>query len=117
MQGVWHIDYAYVHVCRSDCFGGGTVKHVHTPHIHTHTHIMPRTGFGTLTERDGGCYEGEFHGNRRHGEGSQVYASGNQYKGDWVEGRRHGQGTLKCTDGTVYNVSWYTTLYMYPSNK
>ena len=64
------------------------------------------TGFGTLTERDGGCYEGEFHGNRRHGEGSQVYSNGDQYKGDWVEGRRHGQGILRCTDGTVYDVSF-----------
>ena len=66
--------------------------------------ILHCTGFGTLTERDGGCYEGEFHGNRRHGKGSQVYASGDQYKGDWVAGRRHGQGVLRCSDGTVYDV-------------
>ena len=64
------------------------------------------TGFGTLTEKDGGCYEGEFHRNRRHGEGSQVYGNGDQYKGDWVEGQRHGQGVLRCTDGTVYDVSF-----------
>ena len=61
-------------------------------------------GFGTLTERDGACYEGEFHGNRRHGEGFQVYANGDQYKGDWVKGQRHGHGVLRCSNGTTYEV-------------
>ena len=71
-----------------------------------HTCTCVHTGFGTLTEKDGGCYEGEFHRNRRHGEGSQVYGNGDQYKGDWVEGRKHGQGVLRCSDGTVYDVSF-----------
>ena len=68
-----------------------------------HTHTC-NVGFGTLTERDGACYEGEFHGNRRHGEGSQVYANGDQFKGDWVRGQRHGHGVLRCTNGTTYEV-------------
>ena len=59
-----------------------------------------------LNARDGSCYEGEFHGNKRHGQGSQIYSNGGQYKGDWVGGRRHGQGTLRCADGSVYDVSW-----------
>ena len=41
-----------------------------------------------------GYYEGEFHGNQRHGEGSYYFNTGDFYQGEWVNSQKNGFGKM-----------------------
>ncbi len=49
-------------------------------------------GTGTLKQRDGSIYQGQFSGGVRSGKGQLQHEDGRSYDGDWVNGQRHGHG-------------------------
>ena len=46
--------------------------------------------------------QGEFVGDRRHGQGMMCYGNGDSYDGAWVDGRKQGTGVLILARGTKY---------------
>ena len=48
---------------------------------------------------DGEKYEGDYKGDKRHGQGTCIYSNGAQYVGYWKDGKRQGQGTYTFASG------------------
>ena len=42
---------------------------------------------------NGDKYEGQWKGDKKHGQGTFSFADGDKYVGQWKEGNKHGQGT------------------------
>jgi hypothetical protein len=55
---------------------------------------------------DGGRYEGNFSGGKRHGIGAYHYPSGNLYIGEWKKGLRSGIGMYQYIDGNKFCGEW-----------
>lgn len=56
--------------------------------------IMGEDGSFTGQRTSGASYDGEWHGNKKHGYGVQVFPNGEKYEGQWGHGLRNGEGTL-----------------------
>ena len=50
-------------------------------------------------ERKGNRYEGEFLGEKFHGQGTLTFPDGSKYVGEWKDDKYHGQGTYTTPDG------------------
>lgn len=65
---------------------------------------------GTVYLPSGERYQGEWHGNKKHGKGTVVYKNGDKYEGAWENDMRHGLGSLWIyRDGKYqvrYNGEW-----------
>ena len=61
-----------------------------------------RDGKGYILWRDGDFYEGEFQGNKKHGQGKWVSKNGHVYEGEWEAGKRHGKGKWVTKNGDIY---------------
>lgn len=66
-----------------------------------------RTGFGTLTYKDGTTYNGSWYNNIYHGAGTLTSSDGAQYEGFWAHGKRHGpRGTIRYPNGEQFYGDW-----------
>ena len=65
-------------------------------------------GKGTLCERSGAVYVGEWKGGLRNGEGMETAADGKVYKGFFKMGKKEGNGTLleKSAGKVMYSGLW-----------
>ena len=61
-----------------------------------------RNCFGTLINKDGSKYIGEFQGGKYSGEGILTYDDGAIYEGSFLKGKSNGYGTLKFNNGDSY---------------
>jgi hypothetical protein len=52
------------------------------------------------TYPSGNSYEGEWKGQKRHGQGRYTWPDGTAYEGQWLDNAQHGQGKLFFTNGT-----------------
>jgi len=65
-------------------------------------------GKGTLCERDGIVYVGEWRAGLRNGEGMETVSDGRVFKGTFKNGKREGNGTLleKSAGKIIYRGPW-----------
>lgn len=59
-------------------------------------------GEGKETMGDGSVYEGQFRDNMRNGEGTYTFADGSEYVGHWIDGKMQGKGTYNFKSGKKY---------------
>ena len=57
-------------------------------------------------ERKGNRYEGNFLGEKFHGQGIMTFFDGRKYVGEWKDDKYHGQGTYTTPDGEGYVGEW-----------
>jgi hypothetical protein len=73
--------------------------------------------------QDGSRYEGEWQGEKRHGQGVWTRPDKTVYAGEWKNDKPDGQGTLTRPDGLKYTGSWRegkrsgTGIWSYPSGQ
>ena len=76
-----------------------------------------RSGHGRCEYASGGCYEGDYHLNRKDGRGVMLLADGSRYEGHFKDGK-------KCKNMLTFffflttlrmNVCIYVCMYMYAS--
>ena len=63
-------------------------------------------GQGTYSFANGNKYVGGFQASRLEGQGAYTYANGNKYVGEFKDGRRNGKGTLTYPDGRRQIHEW-----------
>jgi hypothetical protein len=61
-------------------------------------------GTGTMVNKDGSVYRGEWYEGKKHGPGTVTYPDGTTYTGTWVEGLRHGKGRYTVPSGASFEV-------------
>ena len=71
-----------------------------------------RQGYGTMTYKDGGVYEGFWSHNVRSGQGTYTYPNGDVYVGGWLNDKREGSGVLTRADGSVQAGIWGNDKYV-----
>jgi len=65
-----------------------------------------KSGFGTMTWKDGTSYEGFWVKGKREGNGVYTFPAGEYYSGNWVNGLRQGYGVRVYADGSIYEGEW-----------
>ena len=68
-------------------------------------------GQGIMTFFDGRKYVGEWKDDKYHGQGTAIFPNGLSYVGEWQNGKEHGQGTLTFPDGSKYVGEWKDDKY------
>jgi hypothetical protein len=61
-----------------------------------------RSGKGLLTFTDGGVFEGQWLGDKKHGIGVYSYSCGDVYTGQFVSDVCHGTCEVRYANGDVY---------------
>ena len=71
-----------------------------------------RHGQGTMVDKNGNTYSGNWWNNKRHGQGQMIYVDGFQYIGNWENNEPSaGQTTLIYSNGTT--ISAYLSYGMF----
>lgn len=66
------------------------------------TGSIERSGFGTVTCKDGVVYSGYWTNDKMNGKGHYYHPSGCKYEGDFENGKFEGVGVYQWPDGSVY---------------
>ena len=61
-----------------------------------------KANFHSYDWKSGSHYEGEWKGDKMHGQGTHISYNGNKYVGQWKDHLKHGQGTYTWADGSTY---------------
>ena len=72
--------------------------------------------YGTLINRNGDKYIGDFNKGNLYGQGTYIYSNGDKYVGEWKKGKYFGDGTYTYANGDQYIGEWKKNKYNKPDN-